>query len=395
MRPVLIAQTAAADTAAPGSGLRISLLTCGPGDDIYMTFGHTAVRVVDSTEQGVFRDLVYNYGMFEGYTENFELKFMRGKLRYFVAATTYQDFVAEYTEDGRFVQEQELLIADSNRLLIADWLAYNALPANRYYKYDFFFDNCATRIRDIFPRVLGDGFRFGNVLPEEKPSFRDIMNRYFYKLHWQRVGVNILLGSKIDRKMTNEDIMFLPNYLRDAVAKSTLNGKPCSAPPVTIIPGRQQSPVTPNYPLWLAAGLLLLTVAGGMIPRLRLLSAITGKLALLVSGLLGCIILVMWFGTDHEGCSNNFNLLWALPTNLLLVFRKAKGARTYSAIAMLLIALGFVMDIAGVQDIIPELALFMFTLLFVFWNNYKTITRNKMAAMTSVNEEKRDDDALQ
>src|SRR5262249_19855187 len=131
------------------SHLRISLLTCGPGDgEVYEVFGHTAVRVIDSTTH---TDMVYNYGIFE-YGPDFELQFMRGKLLYSVAAYPFPAFMQEYVEAKRSVEEQVLLADWKQKERFYYFLQWNAEPENKYYKYDFFFDNCATRIRDIFPR---------------------------------------------------------------------------------------------------------------------------------------------------------------------------------------------------------------------------------------------------
>ena len=222
-----------------GSHLRISLLTCGPGDEeVWEVFGHTAVRVIDSIH---YTDLVFNYGTFE-FGPDFEIQFMRGKLNYCVAVEQFRSFMQEYVEAKRSVEEQVLLLDGNQKEHVYDFLQWNAEPENKYYKYDFFFDNCATRIRDIFPRpeVFGKAFHYGHALPDGKRiTFRDIINLYFYRDYWTRLGVNILLGSKIDRPMSNADIMFLPDYLRDGVGGATVNGQKIATAPAVILPGGQ------------------------------------------------------------------------------------------------------------------------------------------------------------
>ncbi len=378
---LLLAFTAFISTYAQpdSSHLRISLLTCGPGDEeVWEVFGHTAVRVIDSVAQ---TDKVYNYGTFE-YGPDFEMQFMRGKLLYSLAVEPFNGFMQEYVEARRSVEEQVLTISWKQKERIAYFLQWNADPENKYYKYDFFFDNCATRIRDIFPRpeIFGRDFRYGNTLPPGKSlTFRDIMNRYFYKDHWTRLGVNILLGSKIDKVMTNSEIMFLPDYLRDGVGGATVKGQKIAAPPILLLPGNAGSPAGVNWAFILTSILAILTIAGLCINRLRLLGKIMSTLLLLVTGLLGCMILVMWFGTDHQGCSDNFNLLWCLPTNLVIAFFNPKGKSRYALIAIVFIFISLLLHITGIQGLtLFELFPLLLALLFVYGTIYRNRNKKKI-----------------
>jgi Domain of unknown function (DUF4105) len=357
------------------SHLRISLLTCGPGDEeVWEVFGHTAVRVVDSAEH---LDLVYNYGTFE-FGPNFELQFMRGKLLYCLSVDEFSSFMPEYVMARRSVQEQVLTLTDLQKSQVYAFLNRNAEPANKYYKYDFFFDNCATRIRDVFPRVFGSDFRFGNVLPVKRITFRNIMNQYFYKDHWTRMGVNILLGSKIDRPMSNADIMFLPDYLRDGVGGATVNGRPIASPSRYLLPGGGQPGAEANWPLMVGILIALLTIAGLSVPSLRVLGRIMSTLLLLVTGLLGCLILIMWFGTDHQGCSDNYNLLWCLPTNLIALIPRAKGRSRYGIIGIVAIIASVLLHILKIQGLtIVELAPLLLSLLCVFGAMYRNSPKTK------------------
>jgi hypothetical protein len=333
------------------TGKRISLITCGPGyQEIYEVFGHTAIRVTDSASH---MDIVYNYGTFNGFEESFELKFMRGKLPYYLSVALFSDFMMEYVERHRTVYEQVLHFTPEQQKAFLNYLSWNAEPENRQYKYDFFFDNCATRIRDLYPKTLGNSFKFSPVLPSgSRLTFRDIINRYFYYTLWERFGINILLGSKIDKVMTDSDIMFLPDYLSKGVANSSSAAGVLTGQPVEILPGNSNPPVPVNQPFLLTTVIALLTVAGLTIPRLRLLGRIMTTTLLLVTGLLGCLIIVMWFFTDHQGCSNNFNILWALPTNLFLAFKRPKGIGRYSLVAIGFILITLILHIAGIQRIL-------------------------------------------
>lgn len=353
-------------------GIQISLLTCGTGDEIYTVFGHSGVRIIDSSEG---TDIVYNYGTFDGYDKDFEMKFMRGSLLYYLSAGGYEDFLEEYKMEGRWVEEQIVNTSDAEKRQIQQYLLTNMLPENRPYKYDFFFDNCATRIRDIFTQTHGNAFKYPNVLPNEKSlSFRDIINKYLEHNVWERFGINILLGSKIDVKVNNEQIMFLPDYLKDAFANATLNGKAFAEPSKRIIdetkPARQE-----DYSVLIVLyGLLFVFIIALFVPKLQIVVSILSNATLVITGLLGILILTMWYATDHHTCANNYNLLWALPTNLLFIFRKKQYK--YAMVAMLLVLGSLVLHVINVQCLLlPEMLPVLLLLLLVFGNIYSTQKR--------------------
>ena len=356
-------------------GIQISLLTCGTGNEIYTVFGHSGVRIIDSNEG---TDIVYNYGTFDGYDEDFEIKFMRGNLLYYLSAGAYEDFIDEYKMEGRWVEEQVVNTSDAEKRQIQQYLLTNMLPENRPYKYDFFFDNCATRIRDIFTQTHGNAFKYPDVLPNKKSlSFRDIINQYLEYNVWERFGINILLGSKIDVKVNNEQIMFLPDYLQDAFANATLNDKAFAQPTNRIInetkPARQQ-----DYSVLIVLyGLLFVFIITLLVPKLRVLTTVLSNTMLAITGLLGILILTMWYATDHQTCDNNYNLLWALPTNLLYIFRKKQYK--YALVAMFLIVGSLVLHISKIQCLLlPEMLPLLLLLLLVFGNIY-THQKRKIA----------------
>lgn len=364
----LFALQAVAQSDSSGQkGIQVSLLTCGAGEEIYSVFGHTAVRIVDSSKG---TDIVYNYGTFDGYDENFEMKFMRGKLLYYLSEERFADFIDQYSGDGRWVDEQILQAGVQEKQAIQSYILTNLRPENRAYKYDFFFDNCATRIRDIFSESGQGHFHYPAVLLPHAVTFREMINRYLAHHQWERFGINILLGSKIDAPMSTGQVMFLPDYLRDGVAGATLNGRPFAGKAIRIVDGEPY--VAKNDPAILIVlyGLWVLLTIGLLVTRLRLLGLFLSNLILVLTGLLGVLILLMWFGTDHQGCSDNFNLLWALPTNLLYVFRKQQYK--YALLALCLIGFSFVLHILNVQglllvEMLPVLG--MLVLIFAF--NYR------------------------
>lgn len=346
------------------SHLRISLLTCGTGPEPWETFGHSAIRITDSLAG---TDDVYNYGTFNGYDEHFLIKFTRGKLLYYLSYYPYIQFLNEYVQSNRSVSEQVFNISGQDKIAIYNFLIRNARDENKYYKYDFFYDNCATRIRDIFPSVFGNAFLYPNVLPEDKRlTFRNIINQYFYRVHWQRFGVNIVLGSPIDKVMSNKDIMFLPDFLESGLAGATLNQHKIASPKTLIIDGLPAASAGVNEPLIVTFIFSLLTIVSLLIPSLHRLGSVMSFLNLFITGVVGCFLLVMWFATNHQACANNFNLLWALPTNIILAFTPKRNKGRYAIIAMMLIFVSFILHLFKIQELpLTELSPILISLLFV------------------------------
>lgn len=358
------------DTAA--SHLRVSLLTVGVGDEIYASFGHTGIRVTDSAAG---TDKVYNWGTFDGFQEGFELKFMRGKLLYYCSSESFLHFYQTYVQEKRRVQEQEILLNNDQKQQLQHFLEENLEEENRYYKYDFLYDNCATRLRDVFPTVFGKQFQFAQVLPKEsKLTFRQIIDQYLAPLPWERFGIDLLLGSKLDKPMSNEEIMFLPDYLRDGIAGATVDGKPIATRAVELLPA---APMPQSRDIVMLVMLLVASVVilGAIIPGFNIIGAIAQNALLIVTGLLGVLMLFMWLGTDHKACSDNWNVLWALPTNLIIPFIKRKKRSRYAIIAFFLILLSLVFHFIGILEMpLRDLWPLLLALLFSFGMIYKVAT---------------------
>lgn len=308
---------------ADSCALRISMLTCGPGEDLYSAFGHIALRV-KNTATGT--DYVFNYGTFDFGDPHFYWKFTRGKLPFSLSADNFSSFMEEYRIEQRFVKEQVLDISCDERQAIWAYLQNNYLPQNRYYKYDYYFDNCSTRIRDIFANTLGNSWKVPDILPQKVISFRQIMNRYLANRPWPSLGINLLFGLHSDAVMTSWQIMFLPDYLREGLARSSLNNRPVAEKAIDIYtPEDPYQDVAPPFyltPLFIFSllGLLVLLLSFSHCKTAEKILPWVDRCLFFLTGLLGCIMLFMWFGTDHKMCSQNFNLLWAFPLNLVFSF---------------------------------------------------------------------------
>ena len=299
--------------------LEISLLTCSPGDELYSTFGHTAIRVRDTAF-----DIVFNYGTFDFDDPNFLMKFVRGRLPYSLSVEYYTDFRNAYYHEKRGIKEQLLQISCAEKEAIFEALKLNGQEQNRYYKYQFLLDNCTTRAREIIRKNTLTPVVFKNILPEKKPTFRNLIHEYLDsgKHYWSKLGIDLLLGSRIDRKVTNEEAMFLPDYLLKGFDSASINSKTLATPASVLLEAPSITPESPIKPEWVFTGLLLLLLILSLVKNKitsRILS-VFDRIFFVLLGLLGGLFLFMWFGTDHQDCAANYNLIWALPIHLVVTF---------------------------------------------------------------------------
>jgi hypothetical protein len=302
--------------------LKVSLLTCGPGEDLYSVFGHSAIRVQDLSGHS---DIIYNYGTFDFDDPDFYVKFVKGKLRYYVSPERFEDFMYSYKMENRSVVEQELSLNCEEKKKLYHALRINALEENKFYAYQFLFDNCSTRLRDIVKQNANDSAHVKRILPKNPPSFRNMIHYYLDQggEKWSEFGIDLLLGSRIDRKVENEEAMFLPDYLMKGFDSATIRNSSLTKNKKTLLP---QTAVQSNgiaiTPLVVSIILLVIGVALMLVkaPWIQKAADVFDFVLFFVLGLMGCLILFMWFGTDHELCRDNYNLFWALPTNIIFAF---------------------------------------------------------------------------
>ena len=188
----------------------ISLITGSPGADLYNTFGHSAIRIKDPV-RGI--DFVYNYGTFDFSAPNFYLNFTRGKLDYMLSTEPTENLRYGFLSENRSMAEQVLNLSEEQKRLLIGRLQDNYKPESRYYKYDFFFDNCATRVRDIINIGLDSTIVFNYSSVDSTLRFRDLIHPYIVNLPWTHLGISIGLGSPTDRISTPYEQMFLPEIM--------------------------------------------------------------------------------------------------------------------------------------------------------------------------------------
>lgn len=288
---------------------RVSLVTYSPGDELYTAFGHSSIRIEDDV---LGFDRLYNYGTFDFDTPNFYLKFARGDLLYLLAVGPALAEMSERGELGQGVTEQVLdLTPDQKQTLFRD-LEINLLPENRGYLYDFLLDNCSTRIRDAFERILGQ------PLVEAVPpaqTFRGMLDPYLQRIPWTRFGLYLLLGAGVDRQVDPHTACFLPADLERAVLEARINGRPLVSEHRRYYeaqPLPQLWPLLEPLPVFLTITVVWLVV--WFLRGCGRCSRLSAAFFFLI-GLAGAFILGVSVYTRYSVAHQNWNLFWLFPAH--------------------------------------------------------------------------------
>ncbi len=347
-----------------GQAYQISLLTADPGDELYSAFGHSAIRVLDKMER---TDYVFNYGTFDFNTPNFYGKFASGKLDYMLSVSTFASFVSEYDRQGRGIKEQILDLNPEETEFLLEFLQINYQPDRRYYRYDFFYDNCATRIRDGLDLVLGDKLVWRDEVKEsDDKTFRNLIDEYVYYLPWADLGIDLALGAVIDVDATPFQEQFLPDYMFESFSRAEIVGDGPSRPLVkeTLVlmefPKVEKSLglFNPYWIFWVVAIVFTAITYIGFKKKKLFIGFDLAFFGIL--GILGIVVTLLWFATDHSATKMNWNILWAFPGHLLLA--KALWSKTlqswvrkYLLFALIMADAAVVFWILGWQSFHPSL----------------------------------------
>ncbi len=322
----------------------VSIITCGPWQtELYAAFGHSAVRVYDPA---LGLNEAYNYGVFDFNQPNFYLNFARGFLYYKLGVYSYPDFRDFYIYYNRSVTEQVLDLTQEQKQAVYQYLEWNAKPENETYRYDYFYNNCATKVRDVFADVLKDSVHFDGSFITTQYTIRELTGQYLQYQPWGDLGIDICLGLPMDKRAAPYEYMYLPDYIESSFDHVTITRNGNRIP---IVKSKQQVFVSRPMEIslswfhpWVVFGTFLLVTASLSFYdwRRRKLSKWFDVVLFGTTGLLGILLLLLWTATDHKAAANNFNLLWALPTHILVlgIVRK-KLAAFYSKYFMVVAAL--------------------------------------------------------
>ena len=309
----------------------VSVITCGPGtNELYASFGHSAFRVLDLDHK---IDRVYNYGTFDFDTPNFYLKFAQGKLLYQLSAYNFGDFLRGYHRENRWVKGQVLDLQPQQVQEVFDFLENNAKPENRSYHYDFFYDNCSTKLYDVLEQVLGERILFESDFDKQNYSHRDLIELYVGHQPWGDLGIDLALGAVIDKKASSKEYMFLPDYVFAAFTtikiKEADQLKPIVRRTEEILLSYDDKVVSngvmPIVVFSIVA--LIIMIFTYMDARKKSRNKLLDLVIFTVTGVVGILLLLLWFATDHSATANNFNVLWAFAPNLIFLFVMNKNTR--------------------------------------------------------------------
>ncbi|GHV64183.1 membrane protein [Bacteroidia bacterium] len=304
---------------------RIYVLTCSSGAELYSVFGHSAVRIVDRDNVLGVVDYVFNWGTFDFGTEHFYLKYAQGLLPYQLSVSSYEYFLNSYMLDNRAVFSQELHLDPFDRQKLADAILENYKPENRTYLYNFLFDNCSSRIRDIINNSHSETIVWNG--PELDKSFWNLLDECLMRLPWVKWGIHTILGQGGTQKATPYQYMFLPDYLMAGLSTATVEGLPLVGDITTVVKVENDEINHHWYfsPFFVFT-LVVLILIGSMqtFKSEKLLRSVAIPM-FLISGLLGCLMVFLGYFTQHPITAPNLNLIWANPVNLAVLpflFRK-------------------------------------------------------------------------
>ena len=333
----------------------VSILTIGPGFVLNDAFGHSAIRIKDPLQN---IDLIFDYGRYDFQAKGFYLNFAKGKLDYEIGWTYSEDFISNYKLQQRRVTAQIINLTLKEKQNLFEVLQTNIQPQNKSYSYDFFYNNCATKIKDVLVDTSNKNISF--LTPEnfEQLSFRELIRSHVPQNSWGGLGIDAALGSVIDRLASVEEHLFLPKYLDEILKHSKFDPEASKLVLRSEVLNQTQKskPSTFWWSPLVILGLVSITIIGMTYydwtskSRNKFLDA----LLFFTTGSIGILILFLWFATDHTATAYNYNFLWAFGFNLLMLptVLKPKPKKRfvgYLKFLILLLTLMLLHSLTGVQ----------------------------------------------
>ena len=323
---LLLTNTASAssvsDRLSEMDSVDISLLTCGPGNEVYTLYGHTAIRVNNRARQA---DVVANYGIFSLEKSFFVPLFVFGITDYTMGLSTFESFCAAYAHEGRWVKEQRLNLGAADKLAIVSALETNYLPENRVYRYNYFYDNCTTRARNIIADNISGRIDYRHAA-DSVVTYRSAIHAYNGNHPWARLGNDLLLGVKADVPITYEEQQFLPENLMKDFDNAVIVGNDGSERQLVestewlVMPSEQTHaggfPLKPFDAVMILS--LVIFIATIIESRRKKSYWLLDAVLLTADGIAGLILLAMVF-SQHPTVQLNFQILLFCPVNLFLI----------------------------------------------------------------------------
>jgi len=354
----------------------VSVITVGQGKNLYDSFGHSAIRILDRENR---LDRVYNYGTYDFNTPNFYSKFAQGKLLYDLSSYPFYYFLRNYQQENRTITEQVLDLSTSEKQHFYNFLENNAKPENKKYLYDFFYDNCATKIRDVTTNVLGkENIDFKDELLQEHKTFRDLIHQKLDEQPWGKFGIDLALGSVIDKEATTKEYTFLPEYIQKSFANAVRAkvAVPLVKDTKIVFKKREEQSKLSIFKPFLVFGFL--AILGLLITikdfKTKKRTKIIDFIILFTTGIIGVLVFFLWFATNHTATKDNFNILWAFLPNFFVaftVFKFKKWHRYYFILLIFLILVLLILSVFKIQvfhlAIFPILLTILIRYIFNIW----------------------------
>jgi hypothetical protein len=295
---------------------QISLLTCSPGEQIYELFGHTAIRIKDSTSNV---DFVVNYGLFDFNQDNFIYRFVRGKTDYMAGISYTHSFLEGYKKRGSSVTQSILNLTTQEKTDLLNKLDENLKPENREYRYNFIYDNCATRVRDMIETSVKQKISYPTHV--DNYTFREALMLYTEQATWSQLGFDLCLGKGADITATQREMFFLPEILGGAYESSRITNNnesyPLTLQTNVLVPKNRETETVWFTPTLCAYALLLLALFASFYLRGKKKYLEIADIVLnTINGLGGCIILFLILFSQHPFTNENYNIIWMNPLTL-------------------------------------------------------------------------------
>ena len=322
--------TAVTGPTEPGSNLTVYLLTFGWGDVVWERFGHNAIWIKDRARG---TDVTYNWGMFDFNQPNFITRFLTGDTRYWMEAIELEPMLRYYKERNRSILSQELNLTPAQRLKLQQFVQWNALPQNKFYRYDYYRDNCSTRLRDALDHALSGQLQLATVTRMTSGTYRSHTQRLMTGDIPLYTGVTLALGPRADKPLSQWEEMFLPVRMANTLRATSIPDSAGVRIPLVrsemplFASGRPPEPAAPpNYfPWYVAVGILLAGVLIALVRsaegghRVSLFAATAfATLWSLIAGLAGIALVIAWLFTKHYFMGRNENLMHFDPLSIAM-----------------------------------------------------------------------------